>query len=150
VGDTNDVNRLWRTLALATGLLAGAATLSACSSNLSLSAQVGVAHWPKSGPGRCGTTVPSSYPLPGTFLGLRGVAKADVPGNEVFKSIPSDGFVLWCMGRGTVSTHLHPVILGVFFVPQASSADIRAAREYFNGTGLFSSLVDCTPGLRCQ
>lgn len=147
---TDDMNRPWKTLMLLIGLLAGAAALSACSSTPSQSAQIGAAHWPKSGPGGCGTTVPSSYPLSGSFLGLRGVAKADVSGSEVFKSIPSDGFVLWCMGRGTVSTHLHPVILGVFFVHQASSADIRAAREYFNGTGLFSSLVDCTPGLRCQ
>jgi len=59
----------------------------------------------------------------------------------VLHSVPDNGVALWCSPIGFVNRHVDPPTLSVMFLPNASSADVTAARNYFAGTGLFQSVT---------
>jgi hypothetical protein len=141
--NTETVKQRWNALASLMTFMAGAALLAGCSSSPTVSAPARIISWPSSGPGGCGTTVPSSIPPPGSFIGIRGLAKTGVSGPELLSAIPNDTIALWCVKQVGVYTLVHPPTISATFLPNASSADIRAAHDYFNRTGLFSRLVDC-------
>ena len=112
--------------------------IAACSSSTAATKPIPL---PTTGPGGCGSKTPVSIPPPGDFHGIDAVAKNGVSGGKVLRSVPSDSVALWCSPVSFVNSHVHPPSLSVMFLPNASSADVAAARNYFARTGLFQSIT---------
>jgi hypothetical protein len=96
-------------------------------------------NWPRSGPGGCGKSGPSSFP-PNPFIGVRAKAKDGVSAQDVLWSIPKSATALWCVRLGAVDKFTNPPSLALSFFGQASDADIESSVRYLQGTKLFSSV----------
>ncbi len=92
-------------------------------------------------------TVPKTLGPKALFIGVKGLAHEGEAGRGLNRVIPHSEQQSWCIMTNVINESVHPVVIDIVFLSQATLRDETLAANFLRQTGHFSEVKVLQPRL---